>query len=283
MKKILSMTLMAAALIFVACEDDEDDQVTPSTNNNQNNNPPSQTITVDDQTTSRNSITIPEIKVDQDGWVVVHRDDGSNAPIVPAIISTPKMISAGTNTDVKVEIPNVPLMDGEKLWVMVHTDDGDGMYEFDTDQTVDGPVTVEGNILMESIQISSPSITANDQMIMNNQMTIDSVNAAVDGWLVVHHYNNDPTDPQYLAGLSVEPIAGKVKVNAGLNTNLTIDLSSDSTYSAGYRLYPMLHIDGDGNQTYDFPQSNGTGMDLPEVFSNAAFPGNVILTEVTVQ
>lgn len=279
-KKILSLTLIAASLAFVACEEDDDETMDTPVTNNQNNTP-SQTLTVSDQISNRNSIVVSEVKVDQAGWVVVHRDNGNNGPVVPAIISTPKALAAGTNTNVKVEIPNVSLTDGEKLWVMVHTDDGDGMYEFDTDQSVDGPVMVDGNVLMTDIELSSPKITANNQTIMNNQMVIERVEAAVDGWLVIHHYNNNPNDPQYLAGLSIEPIAGKVAVSAGVNTNLTINLSSDSTYSAGYKLYPMLHIDGDGNSTYDFP--GGTSMDLPEIFSNNAFPGNVVLTEVTVQ
>jgi hypothetical protein len=237
-----------------------------------------ESISISNQTTSRNTINVSNLTVDQESWVVVHRDNGNNGPVVPEIISEPTLVSASSTNDVKVEITE-SISDGDKVWVMVHVDDGDGSYEFDTDQTVDVPVTVEGDILMKSIEISSPKIVANDQVISNNQIIIDSVEAAVDGWLVIHHYNNNSNDPQYLAGLSVEPIAGKVQVSAGVNTNVTINLSSDSTYSAGYKLYPMLHVNGDGDQNYDFPD----GADLPEIFSNAAFPGNVILTEVTAQ
>jgi hypothetical protein len=270
-KKLLSITLLSSALLFAACEDDDDDNVTPMSPSS-----PSPSLSVSDQIASRNSITVSEVTVDGPGWLVVHRDNGNNGPVVPAIISTPTALSSGSNSNVKVEIPNVPLSDGETIWVMVHTDDGDGLYEFDTNQNTDGPVTVDGNILMSSIVINSPKVVASNQTIMNNKIVIDRVEAAVDGWLVIHHRNDTSA-----IGLTIEPIAGKIPISAGVSTNLSIDLSADSTYSAGYKLYPMLHINGDGDANYDFP--GGSGMDLPEIFSNAAFPQNVILTEVTAQ
>lgn len=273
MKKTLKVLGIASIISFTACSDD-DDSATPAPVVNT-----PQKIEVSTQTTSRNSINISSVNLDNAGWIVIHRDNGNGGPVVPDIISEPKAVAAGSSSNIEVKFDTVPLTDGETVWVMLHTDDGDGVYEFDTDQTVDLPVSVDGNILMKSIQINSPKIVASNQTIMNNQLVIDRVEAAKDGYIVVHHYSNESNA---IGGvLALEPIAGKIRVNAGVNTNVVVDLTTDSTYTAGYKLYPMLHIDGDGNSTYDFP--GGTGMDLPEVFSNNPFPLNVIFTAVTAQ
>lgn len=277
MKKSILIATAISVMGFAACSDDDDDTVTPS--------PAAETkssLTVESQVTSRNTITVDNVFLKSDGFAVVHRDNGTNGPVVPGIISDTANLSAGNNNDVVITLKE-SITDGEKLWVMIHNDDDmDGVYNFpDTRQDgsfIDGPLTVDGNILMNSININSPSITVTDQVIMNNTLVIDEVVAAKDGWLVIHHED-------LVNGLGgaivVEPIAGKVKVNAGVTTNVSIQLTTDSTYSAGTSLYPMLHVDGDGNNDYDFP--GGTGMDLPEIFSNAPFPGNVIFTKTTSQ
>ena len=277
MKKSILIATAISVMGFAACSDDDEDTVTPT--------PPAVTtssLSVESQVTSRNTITVENIFLKEAGFAVVHRDNGSDGPVVPGIISDTAVLSAGNNDDVVITLKEA-ITDGEKLWVMIHNDDdNDGVYNFpDTradGSTIDGPLMVDGSVLMKSITITAPSITASNQVITNNTLVIDEVVAATDGWLVIHHED-------LMNGLGgailVEPIAGKVKVSAGVSTNVSVQLTSDSTYTAGTSLYPMLHIDGDGNDNYDFP--DGTKMDLPEIFSNAAFPGNAIFIKTTAQ
>jgi len=229
-------------------------------------------FTAEDQMTSQNMITISSATFNKAGWIVIHKDNGSGGPMVPAIISTPKQVEAGTTTDIKVELDgSADVTNGETLWVMLHTDDGVmGTYEFDGSNGLDGPIFDDaGNVVTAPITISSASITASDQAVSSNQITIDEVVAAVDGWLVVH--NDDGT-----GNITLPDIIGKAKVTAGVNTNVVIDLDDTETYTAGQKLFPMLHIDEAPVDEYNFP-----GVDAPEVFGFSA--DNIIVTSLTVQ
>lgn len=108
-------------------------------------------------------------------------------------------------------------MDGETLWVMLHEDTGTtGTYEFDGANGFDGPFTKEnGDMVMTSIEITAPSITVMDQPVMNNAITIPQLNAAADGWLVVH--NDDGS-----GGIVLPGIIGKTMVQKGINTNVVV-------------------------------------------------------------
>lgn len=167
-------------------------------------------------------------------------------------------------------------MDGETLWVMLHEDTGTmGTYEFDGANGFDGPFTKEnGDMVMTSIEITAPSITVMDQPVMNNAITIPQLNAAADGWLVVH--NDDGS-----GGIVLPGIIGKTMVQKGINTNVVVQLDPAETYTSGQLLFPMLHLDNGIIGEYEF---DGAGMfDGPEIFSNDPFPGNVIFTSFTVQ
>ena len=261
--KYFAAVLIGVAFTFSACKKDNTDSMSM----------PTGSFMASDQTISQNMIVVSQIKMSDDGWVVVHADNGNNGPMVPGIISEPVMVKAGTNTNVKIPIDtNAMLSDGEKVWIMLHTDDGTiGKYEFDGKSGLDGPIMENGNIVTSPIRIMSPSISIKNQPVTNNTITIDTVVAAVDGWLVVH--NDDGTGNITLPG-----IIGKTMVHKGVNTNVVVHLDASNTYKSGQKLFPMLHIDAAPVGQYDFP-----GTDAPEIYGNKAFPGNVIFTSITVQ
>lgn len=267
MKHLTFGALALAAVTFTACTKEDDDMMTPFETGS---------IMVSNQTISQNTITVPSIVMDAKGFVVVHRDNGSGGPVVPGIIGEAVPLNAGTNTNVQIPLSDVALTDGEKLHIMLHFDTGtEGVYEFDGANGFDGPVlTEDGNIVMTPINITSPAINVANQPVVNNTITIPSVNAAADGWLVVH--NDDGTGNIVLPG-----IIGKTLVSKGMNTNVVVELDPNNTYTAGQKLFPMLHLDNGIIGQYEF---DGAGPnDGPEVFSNDAFPGNVIFTLFDVQ
>lgn len=116
-------------VFFTACKDDEGPTTPPVGEEHTGS------VAVSDQfiAETSNMVVIDEVTLSQDGWVVVHRDNGSNAPEVPDIISEPAFLTAGTHNDVMLELQEGEEVEtGEQLWVMLHDDSGQSeVYEFE--------------------------------------------------------------------------------------------------------------------------------------------------------
>ena len=269
--KLLKIAMAAVITFsFASCSDDDDDNTTTNT-------PATEvaTLSVSSQVISQNTVMVEMIDIPADGWIVIHADNGSNGPEVPAIISEPTFVSAGANQNIAVSFSSdATLSDGDQVWVMLHEDTGMEMqYEFDGNNNLDPPFIASGAPVMTPITISSASINSPDMAVSNNTVVLPSVTAAADGWLVIH--NDDG-----MGGIVLPGIIGKVLVSKGVNTNVTVQLDAGVNIMPGQKLFPMLHLDNGTIGTYEF---DGVGVfDGPEVFGNDAFPGNVIFTSFTV-
>lgn len=248
-----------AALTLGACSDDEDGGTMPTDDE--------QGIEVTSgQTPDNGSVMIQKVVADQDGWVVIHRDNGNNGPQVPEIIGKAQ-VSAGSNTDVSIMLDET-VSDGEQLWAMLHVDDGQtGEYEFNGAGTPDQPVTVDGDIVMVPFAISQtdPSVMASDQTPSDNSVNVGTVNTPEDGFIVIH-----ASDAQGAPGT----VIGQTAVSAGSNSNVVVELSSDAMNAVdnGDKLWAMLHYDRGTEGEYEFP-----GPDVP-----AMFDGNIVMMSFTV-
>lgn len=264
--------MLATGMMLGATSCDEDDDLDNPIDDQKE-------LEVENQVISQNMINVEIAEVPATGWIVVHKDNGSNAPVVPDIISVPEQIPEGESEDVMVMLDtSASLMDGEKLWVMLHEDTGvEGQYEFDGQGTPDQPYTDGGDIVMKSIMVESPMIDASTAMYdaSSHTVTIPMVKAAVDGWLVIHNDNGS-------GGITLPGIIGKTQVEAGTSNDVVIQLDQSVTITSGQMLFPMLHIDNGVIGTYEFDGSANTN-DPPEIFGNAAFPNNVIFTSFQVQ
>lgn len=260
---LLTAGLLTAATLFTACDDDNAPEMMPEPEA-----APSGSLQISDQMLSANKIIVPSISMSQAGWVVVHKATAEGGPVVPDIISIPKQLSAGASSNVEIMLEEeLMLMDGETLWVMLHTDDGQmGAYEFDGQNGLDGPIMEGEEIVMQSIAVSAASIMASDQAVTDGMVRIDQVNATVDGWLVIHNDNGN-------GEIVLPDIIGKVWVEAGTTDNVVVTLDEGTTLQAGQKLFPMLHVDSPANGEYDFPE-NG---DAPEMFGT-----DIIMTTLTV-
>lgn len=262
MKKNYSVLLLIGLLTFslISCSDDNDDEKDLVTGS----------ISVEDQAADSNMLTINNLEISQDGWVVIHRDNGSGAPMVPDIISVPKQVSAGESSDVTVELKDgIELQDGEVLWAMLHTDDGQiGVYEFDGSNGLDMPVTnMSGAIVMDSFKVSvmgepTGSLSVDNQVLLSNKITVNSITVDQAGWVVVHADNGE--------GAPVVPdiISEPVFLEAGTHENVEITLNEDANISAGDMLWVMLHTDTGTVMEYEFDGSNG--LDSPILDENGA-------------
>ncbi|MCH2450579.1 MAG: hypothetical protein MK198_10585 [Gracilimonas sp.] len=261
----LFILITASLFTFAACSND--------------NNSSGETIDEEDipsveantqGTMSGNQVVISQIDSPANGWVVIHRSNESNdGPQVPEIIGK-TMVETGSNTNVSIQLEEGVAND-EILWAMLHEDTGTiGEYEFDGENGLDLPVTFNEEIIMSSFTISqtNPLITVTDQVNQGNIFTV-SVNAAEDGWIVIHGPNATNDAPQ------VPEIIGKAPVSAGINEDVEIILSEGESVEARDNLFPMLHYDTGEVGAYEFDGANG--LDQP-VF----FEGVIVLESFTV-
>jgi len=95
--------------------------------------------------------------------------------------------------------------------------------------------------------------------VVDNTVTIATVAASQDGWIVVHADSGEG---------SPGPVAGFAPVTAGTNTDIVVELEGDLTNL----MFPMLHVDTGEAGVYEFGQVEGA--DGPVVLDGtvATFP-----------
>jgi len=233
------------------------------------------TLSVEDQgTMNGNQVNIPEAKVAEGAWVVIHRSSESgDGPMVPDIIGK-AMLESGTNTDVSIQLQE-SVSDGEQLWAMLHEDTGtEGEYEFTGSDSPDQPITVDGDVLTKPFGISQtdPAISSPSQVNKVNSGGVFNVNvnAAEEGWIVIHRSNSAGDGPM------VPDIIGKAPVEAGENGTVQISLNDGESVETGEQLWPMLHYDTGTDGKYEF--DGNSGLDQPVVFD-----GDIVLSNFTVE
>ena len=130
-KKIMLFVFIAAITGFTSCSSDDND-VNPI--DDPIDDPTAElmgsfslaNVPLDGETVSVENLTMPS-----DGWVVVRRDDGNDRPVMSEIISIPENVLAGSYADHSVELEqNLSLQPGERLWVNLHADDGDQVFSY---------------------------------------------------------------------------------------------------------------------------------------------------------
>lgn len=92
----------------------------------------------------------------------------------------------------------------------------------------------------------SGALTAKDQPLVNGSLSVASITAGQDGWIVIH------LDDQGKPG----KVLGQTMVKAGTSKDVVVKLSE--AVPAGGKVWPMLHIDAGAPGVYEFP-----GADVP--------------------
>ncbi len=198
-------------------------------------------VEISDQAIEHGAVTVAKINAAVDGWVVIHVDaDGKPGPVIGYA-----QVPAGESKDVKVTVDESQAT--AKMFAMLHVDEGTkGAYEF---PGADAPVKDGDMIVMLAFnQVeamgdsmpSMPSLTANDQSIVDGTVTIASAYMEVPGWMVIH------TEADGKPG----PVIGYVQLPAGESKDIkvTIDASQSTP-----KLFAMLHVDAGVAGTYEFP------------------------------
>ncbi len=174
--------------------------------------------------------------VSQDGYLVVHRNDGGD---LGEVIGHAQVEQGGTE-NVRVGLDEMP--DGEeRVWVVLHEDDGDGEFDADADPPLESFGSVAGSQVMirpgdQPVYVSAPSEAS--QNAADGTVTIERVAAAEDGRLLV----------QTVRGREPGDVVGSASVSAGLNEGVTVELDEDFVEEQGdyFGVYVTL-ADADGN------------------------------------
>jgi hypothetical protein len=94
------------------------------------------------------SLVVSGAMIDEPGWLAIHANDGG-AP-GPVIGNAP--LRPGVNSNIVVVLD--PAAAGELVFPMLHYDTNDnGIYEFGAVEGADGPVAVDGNVVVGSLEL----------------------------------------------------------------------------------------------------------------------------------
>jgi hypothetical protein len=237
---------LSTAMIFISCSDDDDGGTPPVID-------PTGSIMVEDHSLMNGMVTINNVVISDDGWLVIYRD---NVGAVGTEIIGYTHIDAGTHDDVTVELDE-DVVDGETLWAALHVDDDDdGEFDWDGSTGTDVPIRTGVAHVAESfiVTVDSNSVTAENQSIGDdNSITVSNVMLEEAGWIVVH--NDEDGNPGEVLGVSD-------LITAGSHNNVVIDLG-DSEVNVGDTLWIMLHTDTGTAGEYEFDPESDDDFDLP--------------------
>ena len=100
-----------------------------------------------DQTVANGVVSAESVIAEKNGWLVVHRTDADMKP-GPVVGYAP--LRAGENADVAA-ILTEEVAAGDMLMLMVHSEDGGmqtGIFEYTLGAKEDGPIRIDGNLVM---------------------------------------------------------------------------------------------------------------------------------------
>lgn len=189
-------------------------------------------LTVADQVVLSGHINIPDAVFDAPGFLVIHiEQDGGPGPVAGFLYVPPGHYSnLWVPVDTSILTPVV--------YPMSHYDtDLNGLYEF-AGGDLDAPIVVDGNVLVAPVNIGV--IDANDQLT-DGSFTANSVTISEPGFLVVHISQDGGPGP----------VLGVAAIPAGTSADVAVEFTNNDILPTAV-LYPMLHIDTDGNGVYEF-------------------------------
>ncbi|NWF69596.1 MAG: hypothetical protein HXY40_10970 [Chloroflexi bacterium] len=189
-------------------------------------------LTVADQFVLGDSITIPEIHLDQDGFIVIHIEQNGG----PGPVAGFKYLEAGWYTDLAVQVDTTMLT--PTVYPMLHYDtDANGQYEF-AGGDLDAPVFVDGAVLVAPAALAV--INATDQLV-EGSFSAASVTIDQPGFLVIHIAQDGRPGP----------VLGTTYLEAGTSSDVRVEFTN-TDISPTTVLFPMLHYDTDSNGVYEF-------------------------------
>ena len=280
MKRVL-LLLGALSLVVAACGTATSDTTSTTTTTEAATAAPASSpaeVVFEAQESDGTSIVVASVTLPSPGFIAVHSNDDGHPG---AIIGHSDLLAAGTSTDVVVTL-DTPLAATDLLFPMAHIDvNGNGVYEFaPPDNVIDFPATTAD----DAIAVVGAEVTVTDaaaapatspaEVVFEAQesdgtsIVVASVTLPSPGFIAVH--SNDDGHPGAIIGHS-DLLA------AGTSTDVVVTL--DTPLAATDLLFPMAHIDVNGNGVYEFAPPDNV-IDFPATTADDAIA--VAGAEVTV-
>lgn len=241
-------------------------------------------ITVHDQSVASGFVLIDSVTIDQAGWIVFYR----NPNFTPGEIIGFAPVYPGTNTNVRAVIDTAKLGDRTHVFARLHSDTGfQGVFEYATPPLAAGleteasssklpladyPIVQKNKYVTASfstlVNLPQPNtlapkganaIVIHNQNINAGMVSIDSVTAAQNGYVVIYREAN----------LGAGEIIGYAPVYKGLNTGVKVVIDTTKVGDQP-TLWAMLHVDGGLQGMFEWGFKGRQYAD-PPVFQNGAY------------
>ncbi|WP_170836960.1 DUF7282 domain-containing protein [Haloferax larsenii] len=209
------------------------------------------------------TVTVDRVELSEGGFVVIHDPALSGGAVFDSVIGASEYLPAGVHEDVTVTLDE-PMRSSQVLTPMAHKDtDGDEMYTFDESEgEADGPYVANGGAVVASADTTvNAVVSAADQSGDGTTVMVDSVTLHDGGFVTIH-------DATVTDGAVFESIRGTSEYLAP-GTHENVEITLDTPLEESGTLVPMAHRDTDGDETYDFPASEGAD-DGPYVAAGSA-------------
>ncbi len=192
-------------------------------------------VAANPQVVTEEGLLVESTFISQDGFVVVHRDDGGD----PGEVIGHARVEQGYQENLRIGLDAMP--DGEqRVWLVLHEDDGDGEFNPEDDPALESFGSVAGRQVMvrpgdRPVYVSAPSEAS--QSVADGTVTVERVAAAQEGRLLL----------QTVQGREPGEVVGSASVSAGLNRDVTVELNQSFVEEQGdyFGVYVTL-ADADG-------------------------------------
>lgn len=267
LKKRFLLIILVVVAGLTSCSTDDDDEIIPIDDSDDNpTEQPVGSFTLPNQPLIESEIHVEDLVMPEDGWVVVRRDNGDDAPDLSEIISIPKYEAAGNYPEITIQLlENLKLEEGEKLWVNLHADNGDQVFSYNGSNDIDIPLgyfdVLRGFILIAHsfiVDLPNPTgtVLVEDQVLeQDGQLVIKTAENSNPGWLVIYTDRNG----QPLLG---ERISVPLYIEPGSHSELEVELKDNIELDDNEVLWAVLHLDN-GNQIFEFVDGDESAPDKP--------------------
>ncbi|WP_425492907.1 DUF7282 domain-containing protein [Natrinema amylolyticum] len=203
------------------------------------------------QSSDGTTMTIDRVDLSEGGFVTVHDASLFEGDVFGSVVGTSDYLEAGTHENVEIMFDE-RLTASQTVVPMAHQDTNDNnKYDFPASEgTEDGPYTANGGAVVDTAKLSVPAtVDATDQQSDGETITVDSVTLHDGGFVTIH-------DGTLADGAVFESVRG-TSAYLGPGTHENVEIALDDPLTADGDVFAMAHRDTDGDETYDFLESEG--------------------------
>ncbi len=214
----------------------------------------SATVEASDQRTDGSSMVVDRAELSENGFVAVHDSTLLDGAVLDSVVGVSEPLEAGVHEDVRVEFDE-ELGSEDTLIPMPHRDTNDnGEYDFVTSEGAeDGPfINADGEAVTDTAAVTptdETTVTMSDGPSSGYYVTVDEVLLEDGGFVTIH-------DSSLQDGAVFDSVRGTSDYLApGLHRDVGVHL--DEELEEDQTVIPMAHRDTNGNEEYDFVDSEG--------------------------